>query len=57
MEIKIDPKKKTIKINYDVSKDSKKLFAQLESLVKSLPGYLVEVLPSLKSKKDKGSQP
>lgn len=56
MEIKIDPIKKKIVIKYDIEKESKKLRDQIQSLADSLPNYLLEILPSLKNKKDKGSQ-
>ena len=57
MEIKIDPKKKKIVIKYDVTEESKKILSHAQNLVKTLPHYAVKILPFVKSKKDKESQP
>jgi hypothetical protein len=57
MEIKIDPKKKKIVIKYDVIEESKKILSHAQNLVNSLPHYALKILPFVKSKKDKESQP
>jgi hypothetical protein len=57
MEIKIDPKKKKIVIKYDVTEESKKILSHAQNLVNTLPHYAVKILPFVKSKKDKESQP
>jgi len=56
MEIRIDSEKKKIVIKYDVTEESKKILSHAQNLVNSLPHYIVEILPFVKSKKDKENQ-
>ncbi len=57
MEIRIDTKNKKIIIEYDVTEESKKILSHAQNLVNSLPHYALKILPFVKSKKDKESQP
>lgn len=56
MEVRLNPKKKKITINYDLKEESKEILSYAQRLVEMLPGYFVKILPFSKNKKDKGSQ-